>query len=65
MPYEDFNSVMVRWEHYADADEAHRDSERVHEDRDVDVSVAGVTMSGSSPARRSPTRCRRIAKSEH
>jgi hypothetical protein len=37
MPYEDFNSVMIRWEHYADADGAHRDSERVHEDRDATV----------------------------
>jgi hypothetical protein len=59
MSYEDFNTVMIRWEHYADADGAHRNSERIHEDRDADVSVAGVmmSMSGSSPARRSPTRC--------
>jgi hypothetical protein len=66
MPYEDFNSVMIRWEHYADADGAHRDSDRIHEDRDVDVSVAGVmmSMSGSSPARRSPTRCHRTVKSD-
>jgi hypothetical protein len=57
MPYEDFSTVMIRWEHYADADGAHRNSERIHEDRDADVSVAGVMMavSGSSPARRSPT----------
>ena len=66
MPYEDFNSVMIRWEHYADADGAHRNSERIHEDRDVDFSVAGVMMSvsGSSPARRSPTRCHRTVKSD-
>ena len=66
MPYEDFNSVMIRWEHYADADGAHRNSERVHEDRDPDLSVAGVMMSvsGSSPARRSPTRCHRTVKSD-
>ena len=66
MPYEDFNSVMIRWEHYADADGAHRNSERVHEDRDPDLSVAGVMMSvsGSSPARRSPTRCHRTFKSD-
>ena len=66
MPYEDFNTVMIRWEHYADADGAHRNSERIHEDRDADVSVAGVMMSvsGSSPARRSPTRCRRTVKSD-
>jgi hypothetical protein len=66
MPYEDFNTVMIRWEHYADADGAHRNSERIHEDRDVDVSVAGVMMavSGSSPARRSPTRCHRTVKSD-
>jgi len=66
MPYEDFSTVMIRWEHYADADGAHRNSERIHEDRDVDVSVAGVmmSMSGSSPARRSPTRCHRTVKSE-
>ena len=66
MPYEDFNTVMIRWEHYADADGAHRNSERVHEDRDVDVSVAGVMMSvsGSSPARRSPTKCHRTVKSD-
>ena len=41
MPYEDFNSVMIRWEHYADADGAHRDSERVHEDRDATVHPVG------------------------
>ena len=41
MPYEDFNSVMTRWEHYADADGAHRDSERVHEDRDATVHPVG------------------------
>jgi hypothetical protein len=66
MPYEDFSTVMIRWEHYADADGAHRNSERIHEDRDVDVSVAGVMMSvlGSSPARRSPTRCHRTVKSD-
>ena len=66
LPYEDFNSVMIRWEHYADADGAHRNSERIHEDRDVDFSVAGVMMSvsGSSPARRSPTRCHRTVKSD-
>jgi hypothetical protein len=66
MPYEDFNSVMIRWEHYADADGAHRNSERVHEDRDADFFVAcwNVVVSGSSPARRSPTRCHRTVKSE-
>ncbi len=66
MPYEDFNSVMIRWEHYADADGAHRNSERIHEDRDPDLPVAGVMMSvsGSSPARRSPTRCHRTVKSD-
>jgi len=65
MPYEDFNSVMIRWEHYADADGAHRDSKRVHEDRDADYFVAcwNVVVSGSSPARRSPTRCHRTVKS--
>ena len=41
MPYEDFNSVMIRWEHYADADGAHRNSERVHEDRDATVHPVG------------------------
>jgi len=41
MPYEDFNSVMIRWEHYADADGAHRDSERVHEDRDATLNPVG------------------------
>jgi len=41
MPYEDFNSVMIRWEHYADADGAHRDSERIHEDRDATVHPVG------------------------
>jgi hypothetical protein len=66
MPYEDFNTVMIRWEHYADADGAHRDSDRVHEDRDADFFVARVVNSvlGSSPARRSPTRCHRTVKPE-
>jgi len=66
MPYEDFNSVMIRWEHYADADGAHRNSERIHEDRDAEFLVACVvnSVSGSSPARRSPTRCHRTVKSE-
>ena len=41
MPYEDFNTVMIRWEHYADADGAHRDSERIHEDRDATVHPVG------------------------
>jgi len=41
MPYEDFNTVMIRWEHYADADGAHRDSERVHEDRDASLNPVG------------------------
>ncbi len=41
MPYEDFNSVMIRWEHYADADGAHRDSERIHEERDATVHPVG------------------------
>jgi hypothetical protein len=41
MPYEDFNSVMIRWEHYADANGAHRDSERIHEDRDATVHPVG------------------------
>ena len=41
LPYEDFNTVMIRWEHYADADGAHRDSERVHEDRDATVHPIG------------------------
>ena len=41
MPYEDFNSVMIRWEHYADADGAYRDSERIHEDRDATVHPVG------------------------
>jgi hypothetical protein len=41
MPYEDFNSVMIRWEHYADADGAHRDSDRVHEDRDATLHPVG------------------------
>jgi hypothetical protein len=65
MPYEDFNTVMIRWEHYADADGAHRDSDRVHEDRDAEFFVAcwNVVVSGSSPARRSPTRYHRTVKS--
>jgi hypothetical protein len=41
MPYEDFNTVMIRWEHYADADGAHRDSDRVHEDRDATLNPIG------------------------
>jgi hypothetical protein len=41
MPYEDFNTVMIRWEHYADADGAHRNSERIHEDRDATVHPVG------------------------
>jgi hypothetical protein len=41
MPYEDFNTVMIRWEHYADADGAHRDSDRVHEDRDATLNPVG------------------------
>jgi hypothetical protein len=66
MPYEDFNTVMIRWEQYADADGAHRDSDRVHEDRDADFFVAcwNVVVSGSSPARRSPTRCHRTVQSD-
>ena len=44
LPYEDFNSVMIRWEQYADADGAHKNSERVHEDRDATIHPVGDTV---------------------
>ena len=44
MPYEDFNTIMIRWEHYADADGAHRDSDQAHEDRDATLNPIGEVL---------------------
>jgi hypothetical protein len=41
LPYEDFNTVAIRWEQLADADGAHRDHGAVHEARDANVHAVG------------------------
>lgn len=42
LPCDDFNTVATRWEQLADADGAHRDHQRVHDDRDVRVATSGT-----------------------
>jgi len=42
LPFEDFNTVAIRWEQLADADGAHREHEAVHEARDAGVHAVGT-----------------------
>lgn len=42
LPFEDFNTVAIRWEQLADADGAHRDHGEVHDARDAGVHSVGV-----------------------
>ena len=42
LPFDDFNTVATRWEQLADADGAHRDHQRMHDDRDVRVVTSGT-----------------------
>lgn len=42
LPFEDFNTVAIRWEQLADADGAHRDHDAVHEGRDAGVHTVGT-----------------------
>ena len=41
LPYEDFNTAVLRWERLADADGAHRHSDHVHDSRDASVHDLG------------------------
>lgn len=41
LPFEDFNTVAIRWEQLADADGAHREHEAVHASREAGVHTVG------------------------
>lgn len=44
LPYEDFNTAVLRWEQLADADGAHRHADMVHDGRDAGVHPVGDTV---------------------
>lgn len=44
LPYEDFNTAVLRWEQLADADGAHRHADVVHDSRDASVHPVGDTV---------------------
>lgn len=44
LPYEDFNTAVLRWEQLADADGAHRHADMVHDGRDASVHPVGDTV---------------------
>ncbi|NDE59162.1 MAG: HNH endonuclease [Acidimicrobiia bacterium] len=44
LPYEDFNTAVLRWEQLADADGAHRHADVVHDNRDAGVHPVGDTV---------------------
>ncbi|MEY3617834.1 MAG: hypothetical protein RL726_532, partial [Actinomycetota bacterium] len=44
LPYEDFNTAVLRWEQLADADGAHHHADVVHDSRDASVHPVGDTV---------------------